>query len=230
MENSLFIKNNIEKISRGEYSDFLDPIERKKVINALNKTHITFFQFIPFKGAEKTIIYSDTKPLVTVLKIKCKHKLKHNEILGSLFSHNISITKYGDIIISDSCYIIVLDCIKKYLLTHFNMVGKHKVELEEVSIELISDYEIEYEELNILVSSLRLDNVISSIINTSRKDTEGMFQDKYILVNYEVNTKKTYILKENDIISIRKFGKYVFKEILKKTAKGKYILKIYKYK
>ena len=124
MECNLFIKNNIERIIRGEYSDFLDPYEYKKVVAALNKNNIKYNTFIPFEDAEKKIIYTLEFPKVSLLEIKTNSSLKHNEILGALFSHNISICKYGDIIVSDKYYIIVLDSIKKYLLYNlrYNLV------------------------------------------------------------------------------------------------------------
>lgn len=231
MENKLTIKNNYEKILRGEYTDFLNPSEYLQVSAYLNKSHIKYQVFKPFNDCTKVIIYKDKLPDVSLLEIKTKEVLKHRDILGALFSHNINISKYGDIIVSDNnYYIIVLSSIKKYLLMHLNMISKNKVQVEEVSMELVSNYQLEYEELQILVSSLRLDNIVSSLINSSRHKTDILFKDKYILVNYLVNNKKTYLVKDKDIISIRGYGKYLLDTVLKRTAKDKYILRIYKYK
>lgn len=230
MENNIIIKNNLEKLYRGEYTDFLLPNEKGKVISYLNKSHTKYNCFTSFEGSNKVIIYTDKYPLVSLLEIKCNNKLKHSDILGSLFNHNISIYKYGDIIISDKYYIVVLDSIKKYLLYNLNSVGKYSVKVEEVPLELISNYKYEYDELKILVSSLRLDLVVSSIINSSRNQVDILFKNKYILVNYEIKSKKTYFLKQGDVISIRKSGKYKFESIEKITNKNKYVIKILKYK
>ncbi len=230
MENRLFIKNNIERIKKGSYTVFLDPIQRKEIINVLRKNNIFYEEFIPFEDATKTIIYSKAKPVISLLKINSKHSFKHNEILGTLFSHNISPTKYGDIIVSDESYLIVLDSIKNYLILNFNLIGRYKVNLEEVNLSIIKDYHIDYIELTILTNSLRLDTVISSLINTSRKKTEELLSNKLVLVNYSINNKKDYLLKDNDIISIRKYGKYLFKGLINTTKKGKYLIKILKYK
>lgn len=230
MENNIIVKNNVEKIYRGEYTDFLLPNEKGKVISYLNKSHIKYNYFTAFEGSNKIIIYTDKYPDISLLEIKCNNKLKHSDILGALFNHNISVYKYGDIIVSDRYYIVVLDSIKKYLLYNLNSIGKYDVKLEEVSLELISDYQYEYEELNILVSSLRLDLVVSSIVNCSRNQVDILFKDRYVLVNYESKIKKTYFLKQGDIISIRKSGKYKFESTVKSTNKNKYIIKILKYK
>lgn len=231
MENNLLIKNNIEKVIKGEYTDFLDPNEYIHVTSKLNKDNIKYKVFIPFDDCTKAIIYQDKYPEVSLIELKTDAVLKHSDILGTLFSHNINISKYGDIIVRDNhYYIIVLNSIKNYILFQLDTISKNKVHLEEVSLDIINDYHFEYEELHVLVSSLRLDNLISRLTNCSRSQTDTLFKDKYILVNYIVNNKKTYLLKEKDVISIRKYGKYLFDTIIKKTSKNKYILKILKYK
>lgn len=230
MENNIIIKNNIEKIYRGECTDFLLPNEKGKVISYLNKTHIKYNCYTSFEGSNKIIIYTEKYPNISLLEIKCNNRLKHSDILGALYNHNISIYKYGDIIVSNRYYIVVLDSIKKYLLYNLTNIGKYAVKLEEVSLELISNYKYEYDEFNILVSSLRVDLVVSSITNSSRSQVDILFKNKYILVNYEVINKKTYFLKQGDIISIRKSGKYKFESIEKITNKNKYVIKILKYK
>lgn len=122
-----------------------------------------------------------------------------------------------------------MNIIKNYLISNLINIGKNKVLLEEVDLSIISNYEISYDKINLLVSSLRLDNVVSSLTYQSRNQVNTLFKDKSILVNYAVNNKRNYILKENDIISIRKFGKYRFDTILKKTNKNRYILNMRKY-
>ena len=224
-----WIKNNIERVVRGGTTDFLNFNERSIVIKELKKRGITPLEYIPFEGADKTIIYNATKPSISVLKIKCSAQLKHNEILGALFSHQISPTKYGDIIIDNDSYLIVLDSIKEYLLLYCNFIGKHQIILEEVPIDTVSTYQFKYKIINILVSSMRADNVISSLINTNRKEVNRMFNNKYILLNNDLLNKITYVMKPNDIISIRRYGKYRFKEILRKTSKGKWVLTFWKY-
>lgn len=230
METNIFIKNNIEKINRGEYTDFLNLNEYNKIISILNKLHIKYEVLTPFKDCNKSIIYVN-KPNICLLEFICNEELKHSDILGMLFSHNISPSKYGDIIIKDNhYYLITFDTIKYYLLNNLIKIKNSLVNILEKDLSIIEDYEFDYEEFNILVSSLRIDNIVSNITNTSRNNTDLLFKDKYVLINYEVITKKTYNLKEGDIISIRKYGKYIFDSIIKRTNKDKYILKIKKYK
>lgn len=101
--------------------------------------------------------------------------------------------------------------------------------LEEVSLSLLQNYERKYEEHEIITSSLRIDTIVSNIINSSRKIAIDKINNKEVIVNYEVVNKNSYILKENDIFSIRRYGKYKFIGIVKSTKKDNYIIKYLKY-
>jgi len=230
MQNKIFIVNQIEKIKRGDYSDFLYPNELEVIKSLLNKEHIKYKIFNLFNDEEKSIIYTSKIPSVSLLEIITDNKLNHKDILGSLFSHNINVSKYGDIIISDKYFLPVLDVIKPYLLANLNKIGNNFVKLKEVDISLIKDYKYEYEEIQIIVSSLRLDNVVSILINSSRNKVDELFKNKYVFVNYSSEHKKTYTLRENDIIGIRRNGKYKFLSILRKTNSNKQIIRLLKYK
>ena len=230
MDNKIFITNQVEKVRRGDYTDFLDPNQLHQVISILNKYHIDYNILKLFNDCEKTIIYSDKYPDISLIEIKCNNILNHKDILGSLFSHNINISKYGDIVITDKYYLPILDSIKPYIISNITNIGKNNVKIEEVDIGIISNYSYLYEEKEFLVSSLRLDNIVSTITNCSRSQVEDLFKDKYIFVNYVPNNKKTYLLKDNDIIGIRRDGKYKYIGIKKYTNKNKYIIKVLKYK
>ena len=73
---------------------------------------------------------------------------------------------------------------------------------------------------------------INRFLNTQDNenfDYNLLFKNKDIMLNYNVVTKCTYMLKENDIFSIRKFGKYKYVGIINNTKKGNYIIKYLKY-
>ena len=88
----------------------------------------------------------------------------------------------------------------------------------------------EYTRKEYIVSSLRIDNVISTIINESRKNVLEKFKNKEIILNYNDELKPTRVLQINDIFSIRKYGKYKYNGIIKNTKKGGFIIEILMYK
>jgi RNA-binding protein YlmH len=50
-----------------------------------------------------------------------------------------------------------------------------------------------------------------------------------IILNYSLLKDGSINLKENDIFSIRKYGKYKFNKIIKNTKKDNIIIEYYKY-
>lgn len=222
------LENNLEKIIEGKSSNFLNPIEIKYLTNRLNKMHQDYHIFKAFEESEKLIIYKDVLD-VFLLEIKCKEKLTHQEILGSIFSHNIEDAYFGDIIISDKYYIIVKGKIKDYLLIHYKNIGKKKISLEERNLSDIQNYKLSYKDIKFVISSLRIDNIISKLVPTSRSIALEMIQLKKITLNYQLLKNKNYQLKEGDIFSIRGIGKFKFEKINNITKNKKYQVTIKKY-
>ena len=222
------IEKNINKIYRGEATNFLDPTTLKNVISKLKG--INYNVYYPYKDSDKTIIYTNTLPEISLLEIISYDKLTHREIMGSLFGLNIDSELFGDIIITNNhYYIMIIKSMYELIINNFNMVGRHPIKLKEVSLDILDNYQREYAEVEIIVSSTRIDNVISSLIGTSREQIKRKFLDDEIILNYEVCHKLNYELKENDTFSIKKFGKYKYTGIIKETKKEKYLIKCLKY-
>lgn len=202
------LNNQIEKVLRDENTSFLNPIDTRYVVNSLKKLNCDYKVFDLFPDSEKLIVYQNNLN-ISLFQIKCNQKLTHREILGSLFSHNLSEDVFGDIIIdNDDYYIVVLSKINKYLLTNFNKIGNKKIELVECDLDVVSNFSPKFKEIQLQVSSFRIDAVISKLIPTSRTISNEMIASQRVIVNYSLLKNKNYILKENDIFSIRGIGKF----------------------
>ena len=222
------INNYVDKIKSGKNTLFLDAKEYKLVVSKLHKKD--YKVYYPYKDSEKVILYKDHIPKVSLIKIISYNKLRHQEILGSILGLNISSSYLGDIIIdNDNYYFYILDELKDFVLNNLYMIGKNSVKLEEIDLNELSNYERKYEENVIIVSSLRIDNVISKIIKTNRDRVIDKIKNKEILLNYDIVTKSSILLKENDIFSIRKYGKYKFIGIECNTKRDNYVIKYLKY-
>ena len=223
------IDNTIERILSGKNSLFLDGKEYKNVIGRLKK--INYEVYLPYKTSEKVIIYTKEEPKVSLFKIDSYEELRHQDILGSILGLNISPSYLGDIIIDeDNYYFYILSELSDYIIDNLIMIGNKKVKVEELDINYLKDYERKYEEYEVIVSSLRVDNVISRIINVNRKEVLNKIQNKEIILNYDILNKGTYILKEDDIFSIRRYGKYKYIGICNTTKKDNFVIKYLKYK
>ena len=222
------INNAVEKIKTGKNTQFLDGRELKIVTGKLKKNEYNVYY--PYKDSEKVMLYTGKIPKVKLFKIYTVENIRHQDILGSLFSLNIDSSYFGDIVFyNDYYYVFVSDDLALYIKDNLKMVGNKKVSLEEVDLSVLDNYERKYEEKEMIVSSLRIDNVVSGIINTSRKVALDKIKNKEVIVNYDVMNKNSYILKENDIFSIRRYGKYKFVGIVKSTKKNNFIVRYLKY-
>lgn len=220
------LKNNIEKVLRGQNTSFLNPIDTKYVINYLNRKNQNYKIFRLFDEAEKLIVYKN-KVNITLFEIKTSDILTHKEILGTLFSHNLSEDTFGDIIISDKYYIVVLESLKNYMLFNFNKIGKKRIELIEKNLEEVKDFKPSFKDININAASLRIDNVISKLIPTSRTISNELIFSSKVMVNYQTIKSKTYSLKEEDIFSIKGIGKFKLEKITSKNNKYNLLIKKY---
>ena len=225
------IENNliIEKIKRGGYTYFLNNKRIEIIASFLKKENIIYNIFYPFNGATYGIIYTN-KPPASLLKINTKSPLTHSMILGSIMALNIKNDIIGDIIVDKNYYVVVMEHMKNYLINNLLQIGREIVDLEEVSFDEVKDYEIPYSNITITVSSLRIDVVIARIIGTSRGIVLEKFKNKEIFLNYNILNKINYNLKEEDVFSIRGYGKYKFTRNISKSKKDKYIIECMKYK
>lgn len=222
------IKKNIDRLNRGDSTFFLEPNEVKEISKHFKKDEFNIFKL--FEEAEKVILYKDSLPKVILFEIITKEVFRHQDILGSIFSLNIERCVFGDIIIDDNnYYFYLLESTKDYFLTNFNKIRNNYIELEEIDIDSLKDYKRKYQELELIIKSERIDTIVSNITNTSRSKVKDKFKSKEVILNYEVLTNLSYLLKEEDIFSIRKYGKFKYIGKVKQTKKNNYIVKIHKY-
>lgn len=222
------IKNSIEKLLDEKSTLFLDKKEQKQIQRILKKKQYQIF--IPYEDADKVILYKESLPNIVLFKIKCPEKIRHQDVLGSVLSLGIDSSYIGDIVFyQGSFYIYVLNEISTFLKNNWINIAKYKIKLIEEDLSVLQNYKKEYEELEIQVSSLRVDNVLSSLCNLSRKQISEKIKNKEVFVNEEILTKNVYFLKENDTFSIRKYGKFKYKNIKKETKKQKLIIEVLKY-
>ncbi len=223
------INNSIERLLRGDSTLFLDLKELNCIKGKIKKSDYKIFNVYP--DSDKVILYRDKLPKIRLFKIDSYFEIRHQDILGSLFALQINPSYFGDIVLfRGSFYLYAFNEIGDFLLDNLTMVGKSSVKISEVSFDTLKDYKREYDIIDVIVSSLRIDNVVSSVCNLSRKITLEKIKEKEVVINYEICSKSSYVLKENDVFSIRKFGKFKYHSILKNTKSSKYIIRILKYK
>lgn len=93
-----------------------------------------------------------------------------------------------------------------FLESNFLTINRQKITLNKVDEIILKRNQ--FEELTITVSSLRLDNIISKLANCSRNQAIDKLKNKLVLLNYQEEIKTHTIIHKDDIISIRRVGKF----------------------
>lgn len=221
------VEKIVEKVLYSNSTNFVEIKYLNRVKKELKNVKYNIYE--PFIGATKVILYNKM-PNIKIYEIVSSNDLRHQDILGTLYSLNISDEMFGDVVIWNNRYfIIILSSIDNYIKSNLTSIKNSKVDLIEMDPYYLKDYKQEYEEFNIIVPSIRVDVIVSKIINSSRSNALEKIKNGDIYLNYELLTKPTYMLKENDIFSIRKYGKYKFNGIINETKKGNIIVNISKY-
>ena len=222
------IEKNLNKLNHNQPTFFLDPKEQQELRKKLkNKTYKIYK---PYIDSEKNIFYTKEEPKIILYEIKTKIPLEHREILGTIFSLNITSELFGDIIITNNhYYIYILQSIAPYIKNNLLMIKNSHIELIEKPLEFLENYKKEFDSIEIIASSNRIDTIVSSIIHTGRNNISDLLKKKEIILNYGFLKSTSYKLREGDTFSIKRVGKYKYNGIIKNTKSNNLIVSIYKY-
>lgn len=154
--------------------------------------------------------------------------LEHKHYLGSILSLGIKREILGDLVVKNqNCYGIILESMFDFLKDNLARINSSPVEIQEISETDIP--ENEFQILNAVLPSLRLDSVVSAITNLSRNEATSHIDLGNVQVNYEIKREKNLKIDIDDTIIIKKYGKFIIFENkgLNKKEKIKLVIKKY---
>lgn len=252
-EEELLLKKRFMDLSR--LADKRDIVTFSNFLN-LNEMNL-FFQTVPelktqyklsggYEFAERQMVafipdalsYAREEPVsfpISCLKFvpvnpKFAENLTHRDILGALMGLGIERARIGDITQKDqSYYLFCEEELSEYLLSSLKSIRRTTVEGERVDAEMFH-IEQEFEDITGTVASPRLDSVVAFLTGKARSKSVLLIQGQKVFVNQKLVSSNAYECKENDVISIRGYGKYIFKECSGETRKGRTKIMIKKYK
>lgn len=238
----------VENKNKIEHTDFLDLAQIELVQKFINKIKIeNYMSYGGFEQAERkmfviypekfnsVVVEKNLSNIVQIVRIELPDDLKgkytHRDYLGAVIKLGIKREKVGDIIVDNNGADIIVDKdISKFLLENLGSLtrfSKSKITVE--NIENLRPVEIKKAEMEIIVSSLRLDNVISELARCSRNKALDIINMERVFVNFECETKKTKQIKPGDMVTIRGKGRFFIKELVGQTKSGRIIIKIEKF-
>ena len=223
-----FVQKNITRFHNLGSTYFLNPSELKQVCSKMKKKDYSIYY--PYPDSEKNILYHGEIPKVLLYEILCKVPIRHQDILGTMYSLNIASGLFGDVLIVDGhYYVFILPIVQNYFETNFLMIRNSHIELIERDLSVLSNYERTYESLEYITSSNRIDTVLATILHVGRSMVDNYLKDKDVLLNYEILKDPSYKLKEGDVFSIRRVGKFQYVGIKKNTKSNHFVIEIKKY-
>lgn len=164
---------------------------------------------------------------ITCLKLEYDKRFKdinHRNILGSLLALGIEKDNIGDIIVAENTYVFVAEEIKDYIMMNLT-INNLEVGFIEVDGSKI-EYTPQLTQKKVFTQSLRLDSVVANVYNMSRNESKSLIQKGFIRVNHKLIENPTYQLKESDLVSVRKKGRFLVLEDIGKSRKDRHILNI----
>lgn len=244
MNDDQILKKRLAELSHRAYergyatfSEFLNQDEISQLLSI--KTDIPPVLYGGYDNSERCIAcFSEDEiweyPIVCIrikpLQQKFADKLNHRDFLGSLMNLGINRNTLGDIKIKDNVgYLFCLDSISEYIIDNLTKIKHTSVECEIADelpdfINQVPDIE------EMIVSSTRVDAIVASVYKLSRNSTSTLFSQEKVFINSKVAHKESATLKDNDIVSVRGYGKFIFDSEIRRTKKDRIVVGIRIYK
>ncbi|WP_313961436.1 YlmH/Sll1252 family protein [uncultured Parvimonas sp.] len=244
--NNIEIKKTINKFLDGlvsmekNYKDvfvsnFFTPLEFKYIERILKNLDLDYD--IIFAGEDyerKFIIFYRNEYVLNdyleTLRFKDISGIEHRNILGSILHLGITREKVGEILkVDEYWYVYCLKPIGTFLFSNGLKFSGQDLKLEILNDNFIPTNFRKYEDEKIIVSSLRLDCFVKELSRTSREIAQKVIKSGNVNLNYEECKDFDKKINENDIISIRKEGKFKVDSFDGLTKKNKFIVNIKRY-
>ena len=175
--------------------------------------------------------YYDVDYDIVCLKAKFNNKfnkVEHRNILGAVHNLGINFNRFGDIIVLENeVYIFVDEEIADYIAMEFTKAGRVNLDFKRVDLTEVG-IEKKYEDFEIVSSSFRIDSIVAKITNKSRSKVKEFLEQDFIKLNHVILRNGEKTCTPDDIISIRKYGRYVVKDYTQNKKSLKYRITISK--
>lgn len=227
------------------YTDFLNEKEQAIISKNMNLDNAFFYGgnenadrkilvFYPGK-IDEGLARKSLNSVLSVLRIELPNEMKgeyeHRNYLSALIKIGIERSRIGDILVdNDGADIIIFNVNKEFIkqalmeLTRFK-----KSRFEEIDIENVRNKIDNFEDMTIVVASMRIDNIVSELARCSRSGADEYIIDERVLVNYKTVLKGSKLVENNDVVTIRGKGKFIIDGLVRNTKNDRYVLKVRKY-
>lgn len=150
-------------------------------------------------------------------------KLTHRDVLGALMSLGLKRESYGDILVKDDiCYFAVDAKMKEYIQENLSKISRGSIQLSICKHSVTN--EPNFRCVTRPIASFRLDVIIAELFHLSRAEAKRLIEASLVKVNYKEVEQCHFLCHNNDIISVRRHGRVLLRDLNKQNRKGKYLI------
>ena len=160
---------------------------------------------------------------------KYADKLTHRDFLGAILNLGIERDTLGDIVIIDNVgYIFAKEDIASYIADSLAKVKR--TDMKVCVTDTLPEGELyRTEQKTVQVSGERLDAVIAKVFSLSREDAQALFKKRLVFADGRQIDSPSYTPKENEKISVRGHGRFIYIGTQSLSKKGKLNLMVKRY-
>lgn len=203
-------------------TDFLNPREIQIVEELAHYYNLKFFVSSTLESEEygRVILAPEYYELeeddfeikrLEILYARQFNKLTHPKVLGALINQlGLDRQVFGDIILDEEGRVqfYIASHLASYAIMTITKIGNVSVTLKEVSKDDWISNQEKYSKTFVLLSSMRLDNVLSTVLNLSRSNALKLISSGKVKLNYRQVEKADQAVIIGDMISIRGYGRF----------------------
>lgn len=152
------------------------------------------------------------------------NRLTHRQIMGTLMNQlGIRRRVFGDVLVTEEkAQVVVSKSMASYFQQSIERIGKTAVKLLPETWDNLLQIPTDHKQDLVLLSSFRLDKVISEVLHLSRANSAKLVTSKKVKLNYSIVENPALSVELNDLISVRGFGRIRLLEEQGLSKQGKY--------
>lgn len=222
------------KYSKERFSHFFDEAERQ-IVSEYVKNNSGRYNCCFYGGydeAERCMLgvfpeweECDRKKFpVAVLKAEKGYNkiLTHRDYLGTVLSLGIERSKIGDILVEDKgAFIFASEDIADFICLNIKKVSNCGVRIKRSVTNTDILPKRKYELINTVSASLRLDAVLAAALKISRRESLMYISGGRVSVNHKLILDNSFMLKTDDLMSVRGAGRIILEETGTSTKSGR---------
>ena len=225
-----------------KFTEFLDPSRRQYAqlrLSGLRMYGINIAEDGGYADAERAMLgfYPENVditgfPIARILiEYEAKYtSLTHGDFLGAILGLGLDRSVIGDIVMLPTSAVIMAES----RMADFLLGSLHKVGRTSVSASLLPDDAHFFGMDNrvrdrIICASMRLDNVLAAAFKLSRGDSAALVKSGKAFVNWQEANSPAKVVKESDMLTLRKYGRVQIAEIVGKSKKDHFLIDIIRF-